>query len=156
MMFYNIPSKMNEIIPELSVYLSIGENLKKLIDENELPDTQKDNIKIDVQNDQINIYSKNHAPNGKGPKLSGKLSHIGNAPFSGFIDLDQIPLNNLPQEIKDFKSILDMLDFVDMEMDANGGHITLHMKDKSKNALTQFMDEALEIGMQLFTEGLFL
>jgi len=49
-----------------------------------------------------------------------------------------------------------MLDFVDMEMDANGGRITLHMKDKSKNALTQLMDEALEVGMQLFTEGLFL
>ena len=156
MMLYNIPSKMNDIIPELSVYLSIGENLKKLIDENELPDTQKDNIKIDVQNDQINIYSKNHAPNGRGPELSGKLSHIGNAPFSGFLDLDQIPIDNLPKEIKDFKSILDMLDFVDMEMDANGGHITIHMKDKSKNALTQLMDEAMEIGMQLLTEGLFL
>ena len=156
MMLYNIPSKMNDIIPELSVYLSIGENLKKLIDENELPDTGKNDVTIDVQNDQINIYSKNHAPNGKGPELSGKLSHIGNAPFSGFVDLDQIPMDNLPKEIKDFRSILDMLNFVDMEMDVNGGRITIHMKDKSKNALTQLMDEALEIGMQLFTEGLFL
>ena len=156
MMLYNIPSNIDEIVPELSVYFNIGENLKQLIEENELPDTQKDNIKIDVQNDQINIYSKNHAPNGKGPELSGKLSHIGNAPFSGFIDLDQIPTNNLPREVRDFKSIFDMLDFVDMEMDANGGRITLHMKDKSKNALTQLMDEALEVGMQLFTEGLFL
>lgn len=156
MMLYNIPSNINEIVPELSVYLSIGENLKKLIEENELPDTEKNNIKIDVQNDEINIYSKNHAPNGKGPDMNSKLSHIGNAPFSGFIDIDQIPTNNLPREIRDFKSIIDMLDFVDMEMDVNGGHITLHMKDKSKNALTQLMDEALEIGMQLFTEGLFL
>ncbi len=156
MMLYNIPSDLDDIIPELSVYLSIGENLKKLIEENPLPDTEKNNIKIDVQNDQINIYSKNHAPNKKGPEMSGKLSHIGNTPFSGFVDIDQIPTDNLPRDIRDFKSILEMLDFVDMEMDVDGGRITLHMKNKSKNALTQLMDEALEIGMQLFTEGLFL
>jgi hypothetical protein len=156
MMLYNIPSKMDDVIPELSAYLNIGENLKKLIDENELPDTRENDVTIDVQNDQINIYSKDHAPNGKGPELSGKLSHIGNAPLSAFIDLDQIPTDDLPNEIKDFKSILDMLSFVDMEIDANGGHITLHMKDKTKNALTQLMDEAMEISMELFSEALFL
>lgn len=155
MMLYNIPNDIDNEIPEMSFYANIGENLKQLIDENPLPEMEENNMQIDVQNDRINIYSKNHAPNGSGPKMKSKLSHLGSKPVTGFIDLSQIPTNDLPRDLRDIRPIIEMLDFVDMEMDMTGGHLTLHFKDKSKNALTQIVDTVMEISMNLMTEGLF-
>ena len=126
-----------------------------MIEENPLPEMKENNMQIDVQNDRINIYSKNHAPNGSGPKMKSKLSHLGSKPLTGFIDLSQIPANDLPRDLRDIRPIIEMLDFVDMEMDMTGGHLTLHFKDKSKNALTQIVDTVMEISMNLMTEGLF-
>jgi len=49
-----------------------------------------------------------------------------------------------------------MIDYIDMEFDMSGGHVTLHFKDKSKNALTQLGDAAMAIALSLVSEGLFL
>jgi len=153
MMFYNIPSKASEIIPEMSIFMSIGSNLKALIDENGIPD--KGELNIDIQDSHISVSSKNHAPDGKGPELSSKFSNFGKAPISGFVDLNQIPTNDLPKELNEFRSLIEMLDFIEMNMDMSGGYVTLHFKDKSKNALTQIADAVMELGLSLATKGLF-
>jgi len=133
--------------------MSIGSNLKALIDENGIPD--KGELNIDIQDSHISVSSKNHAPDGKGPELSSKFSNFGKAPISGFVDLNQIPTNDLPKELNEFRSLIEMLDFIEMNMDMSGGYVTLHFKDKSKNALTQIADAVMELGLSLATKGLF-
>ena len=153
MMLYNLPSKTVE--PEMSFFMSIGSNLKALIDENGIPEKGND-LNVDIQDSHISLSSKDHAPDGKGPELSSKFSNFGKAPISAFIDLAKIPTNDLPREISEFRSIIEMIDYIDMEFDMSGGHVTLHFKDKSKNALTQLGDAAMAIALSLVSEGLFL
>jgi len=153
-MLYGIPNEASGQLLKMSAYMNIGSNIKDLIDENDIKNgiMIKDEFSIDFQDDHISVSSKNHAPDGKGPELSSKFSNFGKAPISAFIDLAQIPTNDLPRELSDFESLIEMLDFIDMEFDMSGGHVTLHLKDKSKNALTQIADIALEIGTLLLRE----
>jgi hypothetical protein len=151
MMLYGTPNSASELLPEMSIYAGVGKNIKTLIDGMDISD--KYNVIIDVQDDHISIHSKNHTPDGKGPEISSKFSNFGKAPISAFVDLAQIPANDLPRELTEFRSIIELLDFIDMEFDMSGGHVTLHFKDKSKNALTQIADVALDIiGASLLRE----
>ena len=150
MMLYNMPNKSRK--PEMSIYMNIGSNLKAIIDDTGIPEIPGGDLNIDIKDDHISMHSKNHTPDGKGPELSGKFSNFGKAPISAFLDLAQIPTNDLPNEFSDFESLIEMLDFIDMEFDMSGGHVTLHFKDKSKNGLTQIADVAVDIGTLILRE----
>ena len=134
------PDNTGAFKPEFNFYVELGKTILPMA--KGIADGMGASLaKLDMNGEKLNGFTSSNFLPGKGElKLPQGCENFGNKPISGFINFDGLDMSNF--DFDGNERYISLFKYMTIEIDADGGLMHFEVKNKQKNVLKVFVDEA--------------
>jgi hypothetical protein len=136
------PDDSGAFKPEFNFYVELGKSILPMA--RGFTDGLGESMaKIELNGSNLNGFtSTNFLPGKSGLVLPKECENFGEKPICGFINFEGLDMSNF--DLDGNERYLKLLRFIDFELDTEGGTIHVEVREKKKNVLKVFVDEATQ------------